>query len=77
MGYLRGLAVAGLALLVGHGPARADEPMDGTFRAGRACEALVSIRKEPRILSFKPKVHAGNAATLRFSCKTTRCRLHR
>ena len=46
MGYLRGLAVAGLALLVGHGPARADEPMDGTFRAGRACEALVSIRKD-------------------------------
>ncbi|MEI7462051.1 MAG: CapA family protein [Pirellula sp.] len=39
--------------------------------------SLVSIRKEPRIPIFKPKVHAGNAATLRFSCKTTWCRLHR
>ncbi len=39
------LAFAGLALLAGCGSARADEPMDGTFRAIRSCEALLSIRK--------------------------------
>ncbi|PZF75561.1 ribonuclease [Aestuariivirga litoralis] len=38
-------AAAGLALLVAT-PLRADEPMDGTFRASRSCEALLSIRKE-------------------------------
>jgi ribonuclease T2 len=41
-----GLLLAGLALLAVPGPAWADEPMDGSFRAGRSCEALVSIRKE-------------------------------
>lgn len=40
------LALAGLALLSLHGPGRAEEPMAGTFRAGRSCEALVSIRKD-------------------------------
>ena len=39
------LAFAGLALLAGFGSALADEPMDGTFRAIRSCEALLSIRK--------------------------------
>ena len=39
------LAAAGIALLAGWAPARADEPMQGTFRAARSCEALLSIRK--------------------------------
>ena len=38
-------AAAGLALLLA-APVRADEPMEGTFLAGRSCEALLSIRKE-------------------------------
>ena len=40
------LAVAGLALLAGCAAARADEPMEGTFRASRSCQALLSIRKD-------------------------------
>lgn len=40
------LAAAGLVLVAVQGPARADEPMQGSFRAGRACDALVSIRKD-------------------------------
>jgi len=39
-------ALAGLALLAGGASAYADEPMDGTFRASRSCDALVSIRKD-------------------------------
>lgn len=46
MRLMAGLAFAGIALLLLHGAARADEPMDGTFLAARACDALVSIRKE-------------------------------
>lgn len=39
------LAVAGAALLAGAIAVRAEEPMSGTFRAVRSCEALLSIRK--------------------------------
>jgi len=39
-------ALAGLALLAGASSALADEPMEGTFRASRSCDALVSIRKD-------------------------------
>lgn len=39
-------AVAGVAALAAVAPARADEPMDGTFLASRSCEALLSIRKD-------------------------------
>ena len=37
--------VVGLALVAWLGCGRADEPMDGTFLAGRSCEGLLSIRK--------------------------------
>jgi ribonuclease T2 len=40
------LALAGIALLAGLGSARAELPLEGSFRASRACEALVSIRKD-------------------------------
>lgn len=40
------LAAAGIVLVALQGPSRADEPMQGSFRAGRACDALVSIRKD-------------------------------
>ena len=40
------LAAAGLVLVAVQGTSRADEPMQGSFRAGRACDALVSIRKD-------------------------------
>lgn len=39
-------AFAGLALLASLAAARAEQPMDGTFIAGRSCDALVSIRKD-------------------------------
>jgi len=39
-------AFAGMALLAGLSMARADEPMDGSFLAGRSCPALLSIRKD-------------------------------
>ena len=45
MRLLACLAAAGVALLAGWAPARADEPMQGTFRTSRSCEALLSIRK--------------------------------
>lgn len=40
------LAAVSLALLACLAVARAEEPMNGTFIAGRSCDALVSIRKE-------------------------------
>ncbi|WP_374333400.1 ribonuclease [Aestuariivirga sp.] len=40
------LAAAGVAVLAACTAARADEPMTGTFLAGRSCEALLSIRKD-------------------------------
>lgn len=46
---MRGLvrvALAGLGLLAWGLCAQADEPMDGSFRASRSCDALVSVRKD-------------------------------
>ena len=46
---MRGLARAvltGLGLLAWAWGAQADAPMDGTFRASRSCDALVSVRKD-------------------------------
>lgn len=40
------LVAAGLALLSLQAQARAEEPLEGTFRAARSCEALLSIRKD-------------------------------
>ena len=40
------LALCGLALVAGTFVVHADQPMEGTFRAGRSCDALVSIRKD-------------------------------
>lgn len=46
MPFIRSVLFLGLASLAGLASARADEPMDGTFLASRACPALVSIRKD-------------------------------
>ena len=46
MKFLRYLSFIGVAAALCHGPALADEPLEGQFLAGRMCPAVVSIRKD-------------------------------